>query len=387
MLICACKFFVIFCRYGSYGYKTKLWNNELGRLLNTLFYDIDKSPVAFKSSFVVHEYLRDELGLKNIPLRVVKRFEAEVVRPNQIIRDVRNGKKATLPYSAPGLDSLWQVDLIDLHKKNNSRGVYAFILAKLDVFSRKVDAEVLTNKSAAKVIQAFDKICRRNGRWPNTMQTDEGKEFLNKIFQGYCKSKRIKHFVVNSEKKAAVVERFNRDFQKVFYCMKQASPNCKIKELVEIVVVNHNDSRHGHHGFKPGSIDVELAGKMSKLQHLDRVNRAKANAVKIKLFVFSVGDTVRMVVTKTPFDKAYRGSFTREVFEITHRFRKFPHYNINLSRLQDLVGKEIVGVYYEHKLQRVYLPPDRRRVVEKVLKRNKRLGRLVTFRDYPPGHS
>ena len=314
-------------------YDKKLWNNEVGRMLYTLFHDIDNSPVAFKSPFIVHEYLRDELGVKNIPLRVVKRFEAEVVRPDQIIRDVRNGKKPTLPYSAPGLDSLWQVDLIDLHKKNNSRSVYGFVLVKLDIFSRKVDAEVVTNKSASKVAQAFDKICRRNGRWSDTLQTDEGKEFLNKILQRYCESKRIRHFFVNSEKKAAVVERFNREFQKLFYRMKAEYPKRKIKELVEIVVSNHNNSRHGHHGFKPVSIGLKLAGKMSKLQHVDRVQRAKKNAAEIRPFAFSVGDTVRTVVTKTPFDKSYRGTFTKEVFEIRHRFRRFPNYHINLYLL------------------------------------------------------
>ena len=46
-----------------------------------------------------------------------------------------------------------------------------------------------------------------------------------------------------------------------------------------------------------------------------------------------------------------------------------------------------MGVYYEHELQKVYLQPDGRRVIEKVLKKHKRLGRLVTFKNYPSTYS
>lgn len=188
---------------------------------------------------------------------------------------------------------------------------------------------------------------------------------------------------MNSEKKAAVVERFNRDFQKLLYRFKQAYPKRTIKELIAKVVVNHNDSRHSHHGFKPSDIDVALAAKMAKLQHRDRIRRGRMNRTKVRPFRFNVGDTVRTVATKMPFDKSYRGTFTKEVFQIEKRFRKFPHYYINLYRLRDLLGEEILGVHYEHELQKVYLPHERRRIVEKILKRNKRLGKLVTFQDYP----
>ena len=298
--------------------------NRIDSLLSTMFLDIDKSPVAFKSAAAVHEYLREELGIRNVPLSVVRRFEAEKVRPNQVIHDVRNGRKETLSYVAKGLDSLWQVDLVDLHKKNNSPNAYAFALVKIDVFSRKADAELVIKKLAIKVTQAFDKICRRNGRWPDTLQTDEGKEFLNSSFQKYCESKKIRHFVVNSEKKAAVVERFNRDFQKLLYRFKQAYPKRTIKELIAKVVVNHNDSRHSHHCFKPSDINVALAAKMVKLQHRDRMRKGRMNRARVRPSRFDVGDTVRTVATKTPFDKSYRGLLLKRYFRSRKDFANFP---------------------------------------------------------------
>ena len=47
-------------------------------------------------------------------------------------------------------------------------------------------------------------------RTPHKLQTDAGSEFLNKDVQKFLKSHVVVHFVSHSDKKAAVVERFNR---------------------------------------------------------------------------------------------------------------------------------------------------------------------------------
>ena len=49
-----------------------------------------------------------------------------------------------------------------------------------------------------------------NPRKPDKLQTDAGKEFLNKDVQKILKSHGVHHFVSHSDKIAAVVERFNR---------------------------------------------------------------------------------------------------------------------------------------------------------------------------------
>lgn len=356
---------------------------RLQQLLSTLFLDIEKSPVAFRSPKVVYDYLREELGITAVPLAAVKKFEAQHVRPNQVNRDVRHGRAPTLAYYAPGLDSQWQIDLVDLHRSNNANNTYSFALTKIDLFSRQVDAELITRKTADKVTKAFDAICRRKGRWPDTLQSDEGKEFLNKTFKDYCKRKSIKFFVVNNEKKVSLLERFNRTYQGMLYKYKQARPKASLTVLNRQVVTNYNETRHSMHGFRPADITVEVAAKMAKVERVLKLQRARENAKKSRPFKFKVGDTVRTVVDRGVFSKAYRGTFTQEVFRIARRYRKFPDYHINLYRLQDLTDEKILGVYYERELQKVYLPPDRQRRISKVLKRSKRLGKLVTFEDYP----
>ena len=53
-------------------------------LLNTIFFYVDKSPVALKSASTVFKYLRDVLKVKNVSYS--DDFERKHVRPNQIIR-------------------------------------------------------------------------------------------------------------------------------------------------------------------------------------------------------------------------------------------------------------------------------------------------------------
>ena len=50
----------------------------------------------------------------------------------------------------------------------------------------------------------------KDGKVLERLQTDAGKEFLNKEFQRFLTSKDVRHFVTYNETKAQIVERFNR---------------------------------------------------------------------------------------------------------------------------------------------------------------------------------
>lgn len=144
-------------------------------LLKHLFLSKD-SPVAFTSATKVYEYLRHVLGISDISLRYVRRFERTHVRPNQIIR---NGidRFPRLRTFANGLNHIWQLDLVDLHAHPNSR-YNKFILSKIDVFSRQADAVLLANKSASAVLRGFKKILDNVGVKPTKYTRTREKNFL-----------------------------------------------------------------------------------------------------------------------------------------------------------------------------------------------------------------
>ena len=267
-------------------------------LLKTLILDVDNSPVALKGISTIFRYVRDVLKIKNVSYKDIDFFVKKYVRPNQIIRN-RAISYQRLPYRSYGLNHQWQLDLVDLHARGRQKG-NRFILTKIDLFSRQADAEVLSSKSSVHVLNGFKKIVERNGR-PHVVQTDEGKEFLNKYFQEYCKEKKIKFIIVNSEKKAALVERFNRTFQNNFYKILMVYPKKLKRDIVSFVVKNYNKTPHSVTGFIPDQITEDNNGEILKMELDEREKMEEMKKLYVKSYKFREGDYVRLSSRKMIF--------------------------------------------------------------------------------------
>ena len=107
-----------------------------------------------------------------------------------------------------GINDLWQADLVEMHELASKNKKYNYMLTVIDTFSKQAFAIPIKNKTAQAVSQAFEGILKH--RKPNNLQTDQGKEFFNKTFQDLMKQHKINHYHTFSNKKAAIVERFNR---------------------------------------------------------------------------------------------------------------------------------------------------------------------------------
>ena len=105
-----------------------------------------------------------------------------------------------------GLRQQWQADLVDLSKLKKDNDGMTFLLTVIDVFSKVAWCVPMKNKSATSLVAALDTTFSKG--WPKTLQTDQG---LNKSVQAVLKKHGIHHFSThNAERKASVVERFNR---------------------------------------------------------------------------------------------------------------------------------------------------------------------------------
>ena len=79
-----------------------------------------------------------------------------------------------------GTDEQWCADLCDMSNIAQYNDGTNFMLTVIDVFSKKADAEPTRNKSGEAVTQAFKRILdRAEGRKPQNLETDKGKEFWN----------------------------------------------------------------------------------------------------------------------------------------------------------------------------------------------------------------
>ena len=79
------------------------------------------------------------------------------------------------------IDQQWQLDLMDMQALASHNDGFRYVLTAIDVFSRYAWAAPTKSKSGAAVTEAFETLTTE--RHPRFVQTDKGKEFLNKTFK------------------------------------------------------------------------------------------------------------------------------------------------------------------------------------------------------------
>jgi len=107
------------------------------------------------------------------------------------------------------IDEQWQADMVDLQSLEKHNDGYKYLLTGIDLFSKYSFVIPLKSKVSVNIIDAFKSIFKTH-RKPYKLQTDAGKEFINKEVQKFLKAEDVEFFTTKSEMKASVVERFNR---------------------------------------------------------------------------------------------------------------------------------------------------------------------------------
>ena len=224
----------------------------------------------------------------------------------------------------------------------------------------------LKTKQGQELVKAFQTILS-SGRKPNKLQTDQGTEFLNRVFQKFLRENNIEFFTVNSGLKASVVERFNRTFKNKMYKYFTAKNTLTYINVLPKLVKSYNNTYHRSIKMKPSQVTKSNEAKVWDTLYCNDVDKR----VRYK---FQVGDRVRISKAKRIFEKSYLPNFTEEMFTIYKRFaRQVPVY-----KLKDAAGEILDGTFYEAELQKVIKEDDVYRV-EKVLRKRKRKGVVEYF--------
>ena len=224
-------------------------------------------------------------------------------------------------------------------------------------------------KAVSDLLEEFKE---RFGKYPNVAQFDEGKEFYNVGIRDLLIKNNIEYFSTNSERKAAIVERFNRTLKtsmwKYFYSKGTYTWLIYLMILRIIIITPSTEP------MKPAD-----------------VNKSNKDQVWITLYgyvqgdfpipKFKVDDTVRVSKYKNIFSKGYETNFTEEIFKIARVFRGDP----NMYELVDVDDEPIIGKFYEEELSAINKTDDVYRV-EKILKRRKGQA-LVKWAGYDSKHN
>ena len=198
---------------------------------------------------------------------------------------------------------------------------------------------------------------RRFGKYPNVVQFDEGKEFYNVGVRNLLKSHDVNYFSTQSDKEAAIVERFNRTLKTMMWKYFYAKGTYNWINVLDDLVKNYNNTKHGSILMKPKDVNKTN-------ENMVWITLYGSPLGKLPLPKFRVGDTVRVSRYKSIFGKGYEANFTEEIFKVKRVLRGDP----TVYEIEDHEGEPIIGKFYEEELSAVNKKDNMYRV-EKILRK------------------
>lgn len=235
-----------------------------------------------------------------------------------------------------------QADLVFINNLNPQKndGIQ-YLLNIIDVMTKYVWSIPLRDKKAETITKAFEPIIKEF--LPEKIQTDKGSEFFNRTFLNMLKKYQVILFATESDKKASVVERFNRTLKQKINRYLIANVTDRYIDALPAIISNYNNTVHSTIKMKP--VDAIKPENYEKLI----TNYYKGYNPKTTKPKYAKGDLVRIPVWKNPFSKESEGNWTVEAFIID----KVKNTNPPTYLLKDLMNEKIKGSFNESELQKV----------------------------------
>ena len=227
----------------------------------------------------------------------------------------------------------------------------------LDMLSKYGWIIPLKDKKGESVVMALKTILKE-GRKPQYLWTDKGKEYHNK---------HVKELL----DKSSVCERWNRTIKTKMWKQFTIQGNTRYLDMLPKILKQYNNTKHSSIKMTP----VEASNKKNEgVVYFNLYGDMETLRQKPK---FKVRDKVRISKYKRKvFDKGYTPNWTEEVFIVD----KIQYTNPITYKLKDLNDEEIQGSFYEPKLLKAKQDVFR---IDKVIRRDyKKKRALVKWKGY-----
>ena len=154
-----------------------------------------------------------------------------------------------------------QLDLVDMSKFSHKNQGYRWILTGIEILSRYGFAIPVERKDRPHMTEAVLNLLEDFkigfGKYPNVVQFDDGKEFHNVGVKRLLEGEKIGYFLTKSDKKVAVVERFNRTLKTMMWKYFYKSQGYNWLDVIDKLIENYNNTNHRSMGMKPSEVNEE----------------------------------------------------------------------------------------------------------------------------------
>lgn len=238
-----------------------------------------------------------------------------------------------------GVNDLYQADLVEMIPFALVNKGYKYILTMINCFSKIAIAVPLKSKKAIEIVNALKPILKEHKM--KHFQTDQGTEWFNSMVQLLLKSYGINHYYTHSDKKASIVERFNRTLKGEMWKLFSERGSFKWLEILPEIIQKYNNKKHRTIGVRP--IDVN---KQNEKEILIKIVKGR----KKKLFKqrFNVGDKVRISLRFKQMTKGYWPRWSNEIYTVW----KVQQTNPPTYLLKDFNGEVLKGGFYQEELSK-----------------------------------
>ena len=305
------------------------------------------------------------------PLKLLKEVKRRAHYPNVGLRRIQTYLNKHAPYTlykpaktrfptppvhVSRIDEQFDMDLVDVSRQHADNDGVRYLLSAIDVLSKYAFLEPLKTKEGVEVAAAARKIF--DERQPEQVATDRGSEFKSKHFQDLCKELGIRHFFAGGSGKATVVERFHRTIRARIARYQYRHNTGRYIDALPALLEGYNKTWHRSILIRP--VDVNRDNQHTVYENL----YGRRKTPKKIAFQFKIGDSVRITGEKHPFRREFFQRWSEEVFTVTRRWRQRA---INMYRIKDCSGEELVGSFYAPELAKVTTSPDDLYRVERFL--------------------
>ena len=248
---------------------------------------------------------------------------------------------------------------------------YRYLLMVLDVFSKYGWIVPLKDKKGETVAEALKTILKE-GRKPEYLWTDKGKEYYNKHVKELLDKNKITLYSTENEEKSSVCERWNRTIKTKMWKQFTVQGNTQYLDMLPKLVKQYNNTKHSS-SIKMTPIEASKK-KNEGTVYFNLYGNLEQVSSKPK---FKIGDKVRISKYKrNVFDKGYTPNWSEEVFTVD----EIQYTNPINYKLKDLRGEDIQGSFYEPELLKAKQEVFR---IDKVIRRDyKKKQALVKWKGY-----
>lgn len=235
--------------------------------------------------------------------------------------------------------SALMIDLVDFGNFETREG-YRYLLTAIDTYTRYAWVLPLKTKKNKEVLNRFKDIINSMDKYPSTIRSDNGSEFINKNFKSYCKKEGMIQIFgkPHSPWSQGAIESFNATISKMLVrTMEDETRDWVV--LLESAVENYNSLIHTSTGITPkqaeSGISIDARKQKKELKNIRKDHE--------------VGSNVRIQINKA-YKHGKSPNFTREVYEIVAKTKPRKVTTATRYKLKNKEGTVLKKIYFGDEL-------------------------------------